>query len=186
MEGPTLSELQGQPQPPLPKQRSALARIGYALAAYFLFRVVIGGIMGVRNAGHTQADVEKHIADWKAAGAKYLASADCGALKGDACQDHWRTVVAPNLKASEAAWAVIENDFAYEVAHRSVPDSCRVAYANMQAAVNEFYPVEDKLVSLVVNQADPASIKELVPIEDAAHKKATDLGLIDARGCKDY
>ena len=56
----------------------------------------------------------------------------------------------------------------------------------LQAAVNEFYPVEDKLASLVLNQADSASLKELVPIEDAAHKKATDLGLIDARECKDY
>ena len=96
--------------------------------------------MGVLNAGHTQADVEKHIADWKAVGAKYSSSADCGALKGDACRDHWRTVVAPNLKASEAAWAVIENDFAYEVAHRSVPDSCRVAYANIASGGERVLP----------------------------------------------
>jgi hypothetical protein len=72
---PTLSELQGQPQPPLPQQRSGFARIGYALAAYFLFRVVIGGVIGMRNAGHTQTDMDKHLAAWKDAGIKYSTSA---------------------------------------------------------------------------------------------------------------
>jgi hypothetical protein len=190
--GPSLGELQAQAAPvapdSTPQPKSRISSIGFWLIGWVLVRALVAGLIAMhsgQNAGHTQADMNRDLEQWKKANTKYQQSADCGSLKGQACRDHWRTEVEPNLKAAEAAWGTFKDQIHFEFAHISVPNTCRVAYAEFQTAMDAYYPVDDQLVSAVSNN-DMTGLDALIAREKAANAEVVRLGAIDGRECKNF
>ena len=95
--------------------------------------------------------VKNQIADWVSANEHYEKSTDCGNLTREQCRVYWKETVKPNLRQAEQQWTILEADVADEIARRSVSSSCRVSYDNLQAAMNEYYPIEDELVAAMEN-----------------------------------
>jgi hypothetical protein len=191
--GPSFGELQAQGAPiasdstPEPK-RKRISSIGFWLIGFVLLRALIAGLVTLQswiNAGHTQADTDRDIARWRAANVAYQQSADCGALKGEACRDHWRKEVVPNLKAAEAAWSTFKDQVNFEFAHKSVPGTCRIAYTEFQTAMDRYYPLEDTLVSAVSNNT-LTELDDLIAREETANDEVQRLATIDATECKNY
>jgi hypothetical protein len=182
------SERLQQAGTPPPKQPGFFSR---AWSRWGIVLIVYASIHGctallkMRNEGHHQADMNRDVAAWKAAGAAYEKSADCGALKPEACVEHWRTVVQPNLKQTEAAWRTVEAQMVYGLAHRSVPETCRAAFADMQFAVDQYYPVEDRLVAAVIDKSFD-NIKGLTTLEQTSSARVQETGKADGIACKDY
>jgi hypothetical protein len=83
--------------------------------------IAMTGIAEIRHHGHTLADLDRDVNAWVAARQKYIASADCGSLAGDACKEHYQIEVVPNLKATELAWAAVQGQLDFMLAHGSVP-----------------------------------------------------------------
>lgn len=193
--GPSLGELQAQAASVAPEsasqsqlQRKRISSIGFWIIGFVLLRALIAGLIAVhsgQNAGHTQADMDRDLAQWRKANLAYQQSADCGSLKGEACRDHWRTEVAPTLKTAETAWGTFKDQIHYEFAHISVPNNCRVAYAEFQTAMDAYYPLEDQLVS-AVSSNDMAGLDALIAREKAANAEVQRLGAIDGRECKSF
>jgi hypothetical protein len=93
--------------------------------------------------------------------------------------------VQPNLKRTEAAWRTVEAQMVYELAHRSVPETCRAAFADMQLAVDQYYPVEDRLVAAVIDKSFD-NIKGLTTLEQTSSAHVEETGKADGIACKDY
>lgn len=192
--GPSLGELQAQPpsvgSEPTPSQPQAkrISSIGFWLIGYVLLRALIAGLIAVhsgQNAGHTQADMDRDLARWKTANTTYQRSADCGSLKGEACREHWRKEVVPNLKTAEAAWSTFKDQIHYEFAHTSVPNACKVAYSDFQTAMDGYYPLEDQLVSAVSNN-NLTGLDDLIAREKFANAEVARLAKIDGTECKNF
>jgi hypothetical protein len=95
--------------------------------------------------------VKNQMADWSFANEQYGRSTDCGNLTREQCRVYWKVTVEPNLRRAEQQWTILDADVADEIAHRSVSSSCRVSYDNLRAAMNQYYPIEDKVVAAMEN-----------------------------------
>ena len=190
--GPSLEDVQAQSTPTaadaLESEPRQISSIGFLIIAFVLTRALVAGLVVVRSsevAGHTQADMDRDVTKWKSANIAYQQSADCGSLKGQACRDHWRDEVVPNLKTAEAAWGQMKSQMQFEFAHRSVPSSCQVAYYDFQAATNSYYGLENEFVSAVANN-NLSHLDDMIAREKTASDEVQRLGQIDARECKNY
>jgi len=127
--------------------------------------------------------VQNQIADWVSANEAYGRSTDCGNLTREQCRIYWKETVEPNLRRAEQQWTILDADVADEIAHRSVSSSCRVSYDNLRAAMNQYYPIEDKVVVAMENgengEIDRIGASE---VEAMARVKAT--SKIHAVECK--
>jgi hypothetical protein len=188
-QGPTLAEIQAQDglQPTLLRSRPALRRFGYVMFGSILVRLVMGGLAEIHptQPGHTEVDEARHQAAFAAATANFSASKDCGSLRGEACQAHWRTVVSPNLNAAEASWVVIQQDIAYEQGRTRVSDACQVSWVDLKTAMNDqYFPIEEQIVSYAVDENSKASIDDLAQKEAVVSKRVGNLAAVNKQECK--
>jgi hypothetical protein len=191
-QGPTLEQLQqqGVSQPSAPAKSTGVSRVGYAFLMLFVAEGafwVVGAAIGTFGSasGHSQADMDKHLNAWKAANKTLAASESCGDKDLPTCRAQWKATVAPNLTQAETDWAVVQADIAYEFNHRTVSNSCQIAYADMRATLNEFYPVEDKIVTAFMLD-DMSTVKQLAIQEAPLANRVKATAAVDSTECKNF
>jgi hypothetical protein len=146
--------------------------------------IAMTGIAEIRHHGHTLADLDRDVNAWVAARQKYIASADCGSLAGDACKEHYQIEVVPNLKATELAWAAVQGQLDFMLAHGSVPPPCRAQIAELRTAASKIYSFEEKVVSAVINHPD--TVRYMIRAEEAATTRDMRSGSGITQGCRKY
>jgi hypothetical protein len=133
----------------------------------------------------TRKDVDAHLVTWQEAEKKYSEITDCGELRGEACLAQLAVNAPSALLATEAAFRKVKADYTYEVAHSTMPDSCKVAFKDFATAADRLYLIEDKVLATIENQ-DRAALKSLVFPEHVANANMKRLAAIDAKECGGY
>jgi hypothetical protein len=169
----------------LSNQAKPMGAIVINLMIWVLIGAGFGGIRAWRDAGHTQVDVDAHLATWQEANKKYGEATDCGELRGDACLSQIAVNGPSALRATEAAFRKVKADYTYEVAHSRVPDSCKVAFTNFATAVDRLYLIEDKVLT-TIEDSDRAALKALVFPENVANANMKRFAAIDGKECSGY
>jgi hypothetical protein len=162
--------------------------IGYVILCLVVSGLVFAAWRAVVPRSHVQADMDRDRQAFSIASKQYTDSLHaCVAEKmsSDACLDHWRTHVQPNLKQAESAWDTLQGQIRYEFAHREVPQTCQKANAMLQTAMKSYYSVEHRVVAAVVN-GNPDALKQLRMEEDQATDQLAKTAKLDGQLCNGY
>jgi hypothetical protein len=170
---------------PVSKDAKPMGAILFNVMIWVLVGAGFGGVRAWRDAGHTQLDVDAHLAKWQEANKKYSEITGCGELRGDACLSQIAVNGPSALLTTEAAFRKVKADYTYEVTHSSVPDSCKVAFTNFATTVDRLYLIEDKVLTTIENQ-DRAALKALVFPEGVANANMKRLAAMDGKECGGY
>ncbi len=170
---------------PVSNHAKPMGAIVFSVMIWVLIGAGFGGIRAWRDAGHTQVDVDAHLATWQEANKRYSETTDCGELRGDACLLQIAVNGPSALLATEAAFRTVKADYTYEVAHSRVPDSCKVAFTDFATAVDRLYLIEDKVLATIEDR-DRAALKALVFPENVANANMKRFAAIDGKECSGY
>ena len=170
---------------PVSNNAKLMGAIAFNVMIWVVIGAGFGGVRAWQDAGHTQMDVDAHLATWQEANKKYSEITDCGELRGDGCLLQIAVNGPSALLTTETAFRKVKADYTYEVAHSSMPDSCKVAFTNFAAAVDRLYLIEDKVLATIENQ-DRAALKALVFPEGVANATMKRLAAIDGKECSGY
>jgi hypothetical protein len=170
---------------PLSDNATAMDAIVYKVMIWVAIGAMFGAFRVWRYAGHTQRDVDAHLATWQEANKRYSIITDCGELAGDACLSQIAVNAPPALLATEAAFRQVKADYNYEVAHARVPDACKVAFTNLATAVDRLYLIEDKVL-VTIEDKDRAALKALVFPENVANANMRRFAAVDGKECSGY
>jgi hypothetical protein len=170
---------------PLSDNATAMGAIVYKVMIWVAIGAMFGAFRVWRYAGHTQRDVDAHLATWQEANKRYSSITDCGELTGDACLSQIAVNAPQALLATEAAFRQVKADYTYEVAHARVPDACKVAFTNFATAVDRLYLIEDKVL-VTIEDNDRAALKALVFPENVANANMRRFAAVDGKECSGY
>ena len=170
---------------PISDNATAMGSIVYKVMIWVAIGAMFGAFRAWQYTGHTQRDVDAHLATWQQANKRYSSITDCGELKGDACLSKIAVSAPSALLATEAAFRQVKADYTYEVAHARVPDACKMAFTNLATAVDRLYLIEDKVL-VSIEDKDRAALKALVSPENVANANMKRFAAIDAKECSGY
>jgi hypothetical protein len=170
---------------PVSNNAKPMGAIVFNVMIWVVIGAGFGGIRAWRDAGHTQTDVDAHLSTWQESNRRYSEITDCGQLRGDACLLQIAVNGPSALLTTEAAFRKVKADYTYEVAHSSIPDSCKVAFTNFAIAVDRLYLIEDKVLATIEDN-DRAALKALVFPENVANANMKRFAAIDGKECSGY